>query len=759
MKTVAIIGAGPAGLVAAKTLLRSNTSAFSVRIFDKASSIGGLWNADSDHPHDGMLNPEMPTNISRFNMSFSDLAWQSIGLPGHIPYFPRAWMAGRYLHAYSQKYIPQDAFMLSSRVTKAVRVEEGDGAGGTQWRLTWEKTATDGAAEQGEDVFDYVVMAAGFFPAALSPDAGRSGPGFDGSSVKQAHSTAVRSLADVVPSSDTAGTLLIVGAGMSGADVTTNLAAERSNALHAPGADGTAYKNLKMVQIVPASFYAMPLMIPRFAGDPLTKAPEFITLDLALYDLGRRPPGQIELGIGKLSEVFMQKSHDMFKSIAGGDQSEYRQAGIPYNGQEARAAHLSITEQYSEYLRAGDVTLVPGRYVGLKAGDSGKATAMIQSAGETVDIKDVVGVVYATGFTHHPALSLLPTEVLEALEYDPHHTRLPLILDQFYTRRESQVSNLAFIGYHEGASWPGMEMQARLVSQRWSCSSSNTTPGPTNGNSTNTNDSFHEVLRGLRKSMAARDPDVPMYWKGDYVGLMETLSREVGVQRNDEALSLPSRSGPVSAARYADAQADPSEVSTALGELKTVLDGSRNHGLFVARAAFRALHGTWKISRRLDSSLANFPSGKLEGTAWFHPRYPTAEGFDSEYLYVEQGSFVNEAGLTFGASRRYVYRYCEAKDRITVWFVKEDGKTVDYFFHDLGFEVEGGPEGRKDGWVARADHLCIKDMYESMYRFEFRGANVRVLEVVHKVKGPAKDYVSRTTYSRESRGKEEGWRN
>lgn len=750
MKTVAIIGAGPAGLVTAKTLLRSNVASFKVRIFDKASSIGGLWNADRDHPHNGMLNPEMPTNISRFNISFSDLAWQSVGVPGHVPYFPKAWMAGRYLHAYSKRYIPQDAFMLNSKVTSTVRTHEGEGGESAKWRVTWEKTDGSGDHERGEEVFDYLVMAAGFFPSTFVPSLGSLQDGDHGKAIKQVHSTAVRALSDVVPSPSTPGTLLIVGAGMSGADVTTNLAAERSNAQHAPTADGTAYKDLKLVQIVPASFYAMPLMIPRLSEDLLTKAPEFITLDLALYDLGRRPPGQVELGVGKLTETFMQKSHELFKGIAGGDQSEYGQAGIGYDGEEGRAAYLSITEQYAEYLRAGDVELVAGRFQGLTTVREGKAVATVQSGGETVEIKDVVGVVYATGFTPHPALGLLEPDVLKELEYDPDNGRLPLILDQFYTGREQQIAKLAFIGYHEGASWPGMEMQARLVEKRWSSTDSDSTTATNKAESTSDQEAFHTTLRSLRQSMAARDPDLPMYWLGDYVGLMESLSREVGIVRNDTALDLPPRSGPVSAARYADAQADASEVSTMLSELQTVLTDSRDKALFVARAAFRALHGSWRITRRLTSFRADFPSGSLAGTACFHPRYPTAEGYDGEYLYVEQGSFTNEQGLAFSASRRYVYRYAEAEDRISVWFVKEDGRTVDYFFHDLGFDVDGRDSGK--GWVARADHLCVKDMYESTYRFEFRGANVRALEVGHRVRGPKKDYTSETRYVREEKG-------
>lgn len=53
-KRVAIIGAGPGGLVAASKLLQ--TGKLSVKIFEKGQRLGGLWAAD------GLINPEMVCN-------------------------------------------------------------------------------------------------------------------------------------------------------------------------------------------------------------------------------------------------------------------------------------------------------------------------------------------------------------------------------------------------------------------------------------------------------------------------------------------------------------------------------------------------------------------------------------------------------------------------------------------------------------------------------------------------------------------------
>jgi cation diffusion facilitator CzcD-associated flavoprotein CzcO len=90
-------GAGPAGLVAAKTLIHEHPGRFQVTVFDKSDRIGGLWPI-SKHD-DGLVNPEMCTNQSRHTVSFSDLGW-----PESAPVFPKAWQVGQYLLRYVEKY-------------------------------------------------------------------------------------------------------------------------------------------------------------------------------------------------------------------------------------------------------------------------------------------------------------------------------------------------------------------------------------------------------------------------------------------------------------------------------------------------------------------------------------------------------------------------------------------------------------------------------------------------------------------------------
>ena len=83
-------------------------------------------------------------------------------------------------------------------------------------------------------------------------------------------------------------------------------------------------------------------------------------------------------------------------------------------------------------------------------------------------------------------------------------------------------------------------------------------------------------------------------------------------------------------------------------------------------------------------------------------------------------------------------------------FVKDDGLTVDYLFHNLNVTsgTQGKSQGRAGGWLGEADHLCVEDMYITSYEWRFSGVGLTTFGITHKVKGPRKDYVSDTWFER-----------
>lgn len=284
-------------------------------------------------------------------------------------------------------------------------------------------------------------------------------------------------------------------------------------------------------------------------------------------------------------------------------------------------------------------------------------------------------------------------------------------------------------------------MQARLTASRWMKDTAMAPERPFES---------MEYLKGLRTSVKERGLDVPQYWFNDYAGYMEDVASHLSLLRNDG--SFADREGCTSPARYLSKDTCRQEADSVMGDLARVWHDCVENGRFVPRAASRSLQGNWRISRSIKSSTVSF-SGTLDGTASFYPRFATKDKsgkiFDLEYLYIEEGTFTPAStGFPMKASRRYVYRYAEAEDQLSVWFVKPDNDLeVDYLFHNLVFISPA--EARKEGaLVANADHLCVDDTYSTQYRLPMKGVTLHDFQLVHAVRGPQKDYVATTLYTR-----------
>jgi dimethylaniline monooxygenase (N-oxide forming) len=136
---VAVIGAGPSGLVVAKHALEAG---FEPTVFEASDGLGGQW--DTSAPHSGVW-PGMHTNTSRAMTAFSDFP-----APDSHPLHP----AAEQIHAYLRAYAGH--FGVTPRIRFGTRVEHV----GPGWRVDGER-------------FDAVVAASGRFRRPTSP------PGFE----------------------------------------------------------------------------------------------------------------------------------------------------------------------------------------------------------------------------------------------------------------------------------------------------------------------------------------------------------------------------------------------------------------------------------------------------------------------------------------------------------------------------------------------------------------------------------------------------
>ncbi|WPA96848.1 uncharacterized protein RHO25_001456 [Cercospora beticola] len=724
MKTVCIVGAGPSGLASAKVLLQSKS--FHVTIFEKKDRIGGIWAIDRMSPHEGYLHPDTPTNLSRFTVAFSDLDWNAIGLDS-VPMFPKAWQVNQYLEAYRTKNIPSDCFRFRHHITKTEKTA-------TSWRVT----ALDGEGREHVQDFNYLLIGSGFFsqPRPIKDNVPNVATALK---VKTMHSSEFRTLDDLFANrSDVADQkILMIGGGNSAGEAAAAVAQQLSDASWSPGKGRKEqYKSCKIVHITPRPLYALPPYNPTDTSNV-----SLLPLDLKLYELSKRPPGPIVANAGQLTQAVKDMIHNALQAQIGGDQSDLGSSALVIPPSEPRSAvYVALSETYPEFVRSGLIEVHSGRVVEISNAEDGTCVTQVQGADGTFTIENVGAVIYATGYSPITAIDFLPLDVSEKLQICPSSMRLPLILSGWQTMSEA-MPEMAFIGFYEGPYWPMIEMQARFTAQRW-LAEQHDCPVPR----------YEEpaALLKLREAMRNRSQFVPQYWFGDYLGYVEELAAHLQLARNDGAFA--EREGPISPARYLSAGDDEAQAKAIVQDLHYTWLSCTTHGKYVARATFRALQGKWRLNRNIDSRLSSFPSGVLEGEASFHPRSPTpdksGEAFDLEYLYQETGVLRLQIGAAMTARRSYVYRYSEAKDQLSIWFVKpESDLEVDYLFHNLQFAYPS--EAKAQGACsASADHLCVEDMYWTKYSFPFSGISLRSFTTTHTVKGPSKDYTMVTQFSR-----------
>ena len=141
MRSVAIIGAGPGGLVTARWLKREG---FDPIIFEQGDALGGQWTGD---PQYSGVWPSMRTNTSRLMTAFSDLA--------HKPN-TSVYPINQAIRGYLQRYA--EHFDLVSSLHLRTRIHEIDrDPGHNRWIVRF--TGPDGLPR--EETYSHVVIAIG----------------------------------------------------------------------------------------------------------------------------------------------------------------------------------------------------------------------------------------------------------------------------------------------------------------------------------------------------------------------------------------------------------------------------------------------------------------------------------------------------------------------------------------------------------------------------------------------------------------------
>ncbi|KAF4473024.1 flavin containing monooxygenase 9 [Fusarium albosuccineum] len=145
---VAVIGAGPAGLAAIKSLLEEG---FQVTCFERRPDAGGLW-AFSDNPQYTSVTKGTRAQLSKFLLPFSDYP-----VPDDFPRHPKAEDLVEYYQSYAAYFDLLERIVFNATVSSLTRSKDD-----TQWALQLE-------GEAKPRLFNKVVVASGSEVTPIMP--------------------------------------------------------------------------------------------------------------------------------------------------------------------------------------------------------------------------------------------------------------------------------------------------------------------------------------------------------------------------------------------------------------------------------------------------------------------------------------------------------------------------------------------------------------------------------------------------------------
>lgn len=668
----------------------------------------------------------MRTNLSRFTVSFSDHSWNGESQDkdsNEENMFPQAWKVGEYLKNYANRFLPRESLRLSCRVIRTQRNQVDENTPATKkWTVTWTDQRHSDGEEHISESFDYLVVASGYFSRPFIP----SIAGLDQFPKDRViHSSSLRSSSQILTSlGGDDGKILVVGGSMSGAEAAASIALD----LPSKSTD-LETKRPEIHHITTRPFWAVPTYLP--SND---QPGYFLPLDIVMYDLSRRPPGDIQYALGPVTTERANIVHAYFESLLGTDQSDVAEE-LAFKAQSRdrnSAPWVAVTDHYPGFVRAGDILPTLGRvsemsWTGEKAGSKG-VVEIEQNDGRSLRLDKVAAIIFATGFTPFQSLSFLPEEVLQSLEYTENDTVFPIVLDEKGVWNP-KIPDLGFVGMYRGPYWGVMEMQARSLARQWS--------GQVNNGNTNSDITKVKDLRTT--SSRAQFP------MGDYVGMMETFAREMNIPRKSLPGHDTERTGPVIPARYFKltntSENDNSSNSTITSLQSLLLDPTepssnnkeRQRGL--SKAILRALHGHWVYERE------SLPEKKITtGRASIRLQkasFDQNSGFSMDFIYEE------DSGTTQQQEGKAIFRINEKDGHIDTVRYTTKGR-----FRFVNVEkTEDGDSSAPYEYQHLAEELDVAHSdFGRNYVFTMRGVTMTSWKV--KVENKQTNTATVTKYSR-----------
>ncbi|XP_066360521.1 flavin-containing monooxygenase FMO GS-OX-like 4 [Miscanthus floridulus] len=214
---VAVIGAGAAGLAAARELRREGHAPV---VFERAHAVGGTWLYDDQQRHSSSsMYASLRTNLPREVMGFLDFPFAAAPDSVDARRFPRHQEVLRYIQAFARRFHLHGLVRLRAEVLAVTKDDDEGSSNSGSWRVRWCRNAAAGDEEEQEqeEAFDAVVVCNGHYTEPRTAD---DIPGLDAwPPGKQMHSHSYR-----VPGPFADQVVVIVGASKSGADISREIA-------------------------------------------------------------------------------------------------------------------------------------------------------------------------------------------------------------------------------------------------------------------------------------------------------------------------------------------------------------------------------------------------------------------------------------------------------------------------------------------------------------------------------------------------------
>lgn len=169
IRSIAVIGAGAAGLVAAMVLIEKK---FHVTIFEQSHDVGGVWNY---HPGSSAMYESLRTNLPKEIMAFN----KENPIINVSSSFPTHYEIEAYLRSFAEKHNLHQLIKFGHKIVKVSKLEVPDDVGNIRkcqsWCLEWERipqqdeTTHRNANTSGSNSFDAVIVCNGHFSVPFMP--------------------------------------------------------------------------------------------------------------------------------------------------------------------------------------------------------------------------------------------------------------------------------------------------------------------------------------------------------------------------------------------------------------------------------------------------------------------------------------------------------------------------------------------------------------------------------------------------------------